>query len=92
MTDEQMYLNLVDEIDLICNRYLKDANRTKELNDLCGMNGEAPDPYEVLLRQLEFVWKNLITEYIDVVVFLQTHKHSWDDDDFCIFCGADGRA
>ncbi len=89
---DHMYLNLSDEIDIAISGFIKDAKNTHELNSLCGIEGEAPEPYEVLLRQLEFIQSKLVPDAIEFVEMLKNHKHDWDENEFCTICGADGRS
>lgn len=78
--DEMLYLTIRDSITR--------ATRITEQMALAGLtkqdleSGKAP--YDALIE--------LLQDGIDKINRLKEHTHKWDDNCFCMICGADGNA
>lgn len=66
---------------------LSDAASESEYWELAGItesDTEEPHPYDLLQNALESGLRELKT--------LREHRHEWGENDYCVICGADGRA
>lgn len=88
-SDGGLNLNLTDEVELSCRAFIKDALRQSEMIDNCSLDGEFPDPFAIVLRQLEFVSEKVIPDAVEWATKLQNHEHKADDNGFCDYCGRD---
>jgi hypothetical protein len=66
---------------------IKKANKNEEYYSL----GGPYDPDDGVVPPLAKLEEEL-QEALERVQFLRKHVHEWDDDSYCIHCGADGRA
>jgi len=83
--------NLVDSVEQIAAFYPSLVNRAEQWFELSGVSGNVRSPYQVSLNHIDAAigrLKRLRKEMQD----LSVHRHEWSEDDYCIYCGADGRA
>jgi hypothetical protein len=64
------------------------ACRNTEYADLGGYD---VNPLGELLKEIDYAF-SVLKKARKEAQFLKTHTHEWDNDEYCIFCGADGRA
>lgn len=88
MDEHGLYLNLTDEVEISINSFIKDAKNTHDLNNLCGFD-DGPNPYETLMRQLEYIQAKILPDAIEYVDKLRSHTCEADEDYFCKVCGKD---
>jgi len=73
-------------------RLAGEAARSREYYDLGGLGpGDGPEPYTRTLRQIGEAIRRLRFVAREIKA-LRTHAHEWSADDYCVICGADGRA
>ena len=78
---------LVDSLALLSERLLREAMREAEAADLSG----EPTQYPYYLRDIDAAIGALKDLRADMQR-LASHAHQWDGSDYCLICGADGRA
>lgn len=79
------------EVQALLRRETREASRRREMMSLGGLDGEAPDPYDELLSGLAQA-RAALDAQVAHVEFLKSHRHEYDERDYCTHCGADGRA
>jgi hypothetical protein len=68
------------------------AARSEEYYYLAGLGlSDAPRPYHKSKRDLQRLIGYANRE-IKAIQQLERHTHEWDEEDYCMICGADGRA
>jgi hypothetical protein len=60
--------------------------RTAEYQDLVGESGRA------VYRSIEYRFNRIAARTRRELAELRNHTHKWGEDDWCVYCGADGRA
>ncbi len=70
--------------EAILDAMVRDAARDHEGWELGGLQGETPDPYTLLCRDLALAMNETRQ--------LARHVHEWNADRYCAICGADGCA
>ena len=67
---------------------LRETARSAEYEALAG---EAPTAYGELLQSIDRAIGGL-KRFRAQAQALSQHSHLWDENDYCVYCGADGRA
>lgn len=68
------------------------ASRSAQMRELAGLDDEAtPEPYAAAIAFYLLVAREAL-HLAREARELRAHRHVWGDDDWCIVCGADGRA
>jgi hypothetical protein len=79
--------SLLDSVQRLCSRLENEANRRAEG---CNLSGEGI-PYVYELREVDAVI-GYLKHFRAELQSLSEHEHEWSDNDWCLICGADGRA
>lgn len=90
MSEDAHEVTVADEIDSLVRRAVKDASKRTEELALSNDYGE-PGPYVRLLGVLD-VASEIIERHKERLRFLQQHFCQYDERDYCVHCGRDGRA
>lgn len=79
--------NLLESIQRLAARFEGEATRRAEY----ASSGGDESPYPTALGEIDAVIGFLKRFRADIQA-LSVHQHKWDSNDYCVFCGADGRA
>jgi predicted DNA-binding protein len=81
---------LARRISYLCSEAMESAIREVEYASLAG-EGLEQHPYDVIVKQAKLAIRQL-NQTIKEANSLKSHVHVWGSNDYCIHCGADGRA
>ena len=79
-------------LPLVIHQAIEAAERKAKLAaQYVNLGGYNADPYDDLARQIDRSIGRLKRARKDAQA-LRAHTHDWDQNDYCVICGADGRA
>lgn len=96
MTKRITYNDLVqgrasDLIGALTTRLPSLWNETARVKEYADLGGDDYDPVRQRQRELSHLIGRLKRTHAELES-LRTHQHEWGSDDYCMICGADGRA